>query len=93
MGACHALELGFVFGTHDTMQMFCGSGPEADALARDMQDAWLAFARTGDPGWPAYDEARRSTMVFDAKSEVHSAPYDAERQALAALSDDALGTL
>ena len=31
---------------------FTGSGPDADALAERMMDAWLAFARTGDPSTP-----------------------------------------
>ena len=97
LGACHALELGFVFGTHKAMQQFNGGGPEADALGLAMQDAWVAFARSGDPStaklrWPAYDEGRRATMVFDATSGVQDAPYEAERLAVAALGEDALGT-
>ena len=46
-GACHALEMGFVFGTHD--DFFCGTGPAADELSRCIQEAWTAFARTGRP--------------------------------------------
>ena len=97
LGACHALELGFVFGTHKMMEQFCGSGPEADALAHAMQDAWVAFDRSGDPStpalaWPAYDETRRATMFFDATSAVQDAPYEAERLALATLGEAALGT-
>jgi para-nitrobenzyl esterase len=30
-----------------------------------MQAAWTAFARDGEPGWPAYDDGRRLTRVFD----------------------------
>jgi carboxylesterase type B len=99
LGACHALELGFVFGTYKVagLEAFCGSGPEADALARAMQDSWLAFARTGDPSaalvWPTYDAVRRATMVFDGTSCVGDAPYEAERVALASLPDSAIGTL
>ena len=45
-----------------------------------MSDAWIAFARTGNPkrtalpDWPAYDLARRATMVFDATSRVVDDP-------------------
>jgi para-nitrobenzyl esterase len=83
-GACHGLEIGFVFGNYD--DMFCGSGPDADNLAKCMQDAWLAFARTGDPScesigkWPVYG-SKRMTMILDKKCHVEMAPYEEERQA------------
>jgi para-nitrobenzyl esterase len=81
LGSCHALELPFVFGTLDLpgLDRFAGSGPAAHALSARMMDAWLAFARTGDPGWPAYDSSRRATMVFGAESKVEDAPLDEER--------------
>src|SRR5204862_1095820 len=45
LGACHALEIPFVFGQLDApgMAVFAGSGPEAAELSRNMQEAWLAF--------------------------------------------------
>src|ERR1700723_1325920 len=72
LGSCHALELGFVFGTNHLagMRRFAGEGPAAEKLATEMQDTWLAFARSGDPScvsvgdWPGYNEARRATMLF-----------------------------
>jgi para-nitrobenzyl esterase len=89
LGSCHALELPFMWGTLDapTMDRFAGSGPDAEALSRTMMDAWLAFARGGDPGhrelpaWPRYDTERRPTLVFDRKSELAHAPLDLERAA------------
>jgi para-nitrobenzyl esterase len=84
MGACHALELGFVFGTYDAQ--FCGQGKEADEFSARIQDAWLAFARTGNPScqslgeWPDYGEKRR-TMLLGSECRVVDAPYDEERQA------------
>ena len=47
LGACHALEIGFVFGKYDAT--FCGTGPDADKLARCMQDAWLALPVPATP--------------------------------------------
>jgi para-nitrobenzyl esterase len=82
LGACHALEVGFVFGNHDAS--FGGSGPAADKLSREMQDAWLSFARTGNPSckslgnWPQYCEGR-SSMIFDSNSRVERAAYEEER--------------
>ncbi|NRA01727.1 MAG: carboxylesterase/lipase family protein [Myxococcales bacterium] len=86
LGACHAIELGFVFGTIDSAgaREFSGAGPAADALERNTQDAWLAFARTGDPShetlgkWPAYGEARH-TMLLGESCGVEEAPFEAER--------------
>jgi para-nitrobenzyl esterase len=84
LGACHALEIGFVFGKYD--DTFCGTGPDADKLARCMQDAWLAFARTGDPScecigkWPVYGK-QRMTMILDKECRMEAAPYEEERRA------------
>ena len=83
LGACHALELGFVFGTYE--QNFCGKGPAADTLARKIQDGWVAFARNGDPSceslgtWPTYRE-RRETMILGETCHLEEAPYDEERR-------------
>jgi para-nitrobenzyl esterase len=86
-GACHALELPFVFGTlgHPLLRPFTGRGPQAAALAERMQDAWIAFARTGRPGhaglgdWPAYDPNARRTMILDRCCRVETAPREPER--------------
>jgi para-nitrobenzyl esterase len=87
LGACHALELPFVFGTLDapTQDRFAGTGPDIERLSENMMDAWLAFARTGDPGhpgigaWDDYERERRQTMIFGRESHLESAPFDAER--------------
>ena len=82
LGACHALEIGFVFGNFD--DSFCGSGPDAEELSRKIQDAWFAFARNGDPGceslgkWEPYC-GDRATMIFDRECRVENAPYEEER--------------
>ncbi len=87
LGSCHALDLPFVFGTleHRLMRPLVGRGPAASALAARMQDAWVAFARTGRPAhpgledWPAYERTRRRTMILDAHCRVESAPREPER--------------
>jgi para-nitrobenzyl esterase len=87
LGACHALELPFVFGRLDLpgIEAFAGEGPGAERLAGTVMDAWLAFARSGDPStpglpWPAFDPAHRRTMVLDAVCRVEERPHEAERQ-------------
>jgi len=64
LGACHGLELPFVFDTLATATGPDGLlGPRADdppqALADRMRDAWVAFARDGDPGWPSGPDPHR----------------------------------
>ena len=84
LGACHALELGFMFGIFRVKGAapFFGSGPEAETLANAMMDAWVAFAKTGDPGWAPYDAASRATMIFgDGGPHVVNAPAEARRKA------------
>ena len=84
VGACHAMEIGFVFGRLDPN--FCGAGPQAEKLSSQMQDAWLTFARTGSPScetlgeWPPYFPGRR-TMVLSGDSHVEPSVYEEERQA------------
>lgn len=66
--AAHALELGFVFDRLDDPEAERMAGADAPrALAAEMSAAWIAFVKTGDPGWPAYG-ATRQTRLFDTTS-------------------------
>ena len=87
LGACHGIEIPFVFGTigrtgDDRMS---GSGEDAELLSHQMMDAWIAFARHGDPShdgigrWPAYERSGRHTMVFGRECGVQAAPFEEER--------------
>ncbi|MYY09702.1 carboxylesterase family protein [Streptomyces sp. SID4919] len=59
LGACHALELGFVFDTLGRPGTDALTGPDApQELADAMHAAWVRFAATGDPGWRAWDGSR-----------------------------------
>jgi para-nitrobenzyl esterase len=79
LGACHALEIPFVFDTlgSGTGQLWGSDPPQR--LADAMHAAWAAFATGGDPGWPRYDPGRRATMRFDTTPEVVDDPRAAER--------------
>jgi len=83
-GSCHALELPFVFDTLDLgpRQMLGGllGATPPQALADSMHAAWVAFATTGDPGWPQYGASRRATMIFDVASHVEDDPRGFERR-------------
>ncbi|MFQ5668194.1 MAG: carboxylesterase/lipase family protein, partial [Candidatus Binatia bacterium] len=88
LGACHALEVPFVFNTlgDPMIARFAGSGPAADTLAERLQDAWIYFGHAGNPAhpglsrWPAYDEARRTTMILGAECGLQDAPLEEERR-------------
>jgi para-nitrobenzyl esterase len=87
LGACHAIDLALMFGTLELegMHVLSGAGPEAQALAHRIQDAWGAFARTGDPShaglppWPRFDARQRATMILDRSCHVLEGPSAQER--------------
>jgi len=58
-GSCHGIDIPFTFGNFvDGWDAFAGVDDDARALSRSIRAAWAAFARTGEPGWPAYPGAR-----------------------------------
>ena len=89
LGACHGIDMPFVLGAAGTKaaELFAGSGPDVDRLTKAMMNAWLAFARTGDPNhedlplWTCYDEEQRPTMVFDRQCALTDDPLGQERRA------------
>ncbi|MET9360842.1 carboxylesterase family protein [Streptomyces sp. NPDC006632] len=71
LGACHASELAYVFDRLDDPAYAPMVGPRPpQSLADAMHGAWVAFAKTGDPGWAPYDLERRATQVFDTDPSV-----------------------
>lgn len=91
MMAHHALEITFAFDNVVKVPAMSGGGERAAALADRMSDAWIAFARNGDPNvpklprWPAYDPAARSTMVLDDEPRVIDDPHSGARRLWATL--------
>jgi para-nitrobenzyl esterase len=81
LGACHAIDIPFVFDRMD-LAAFVGDQPPVD-LSREIHGAWVRFAKTGDPNggdlpsWPRHDPATRPTMDFDTSIRVVLDP-DAE---------------
>ncbi|OLE35283.1 MAG: carboxylesterase [Ktedonobacter sp. 13_1_20CM_3_54_15] len=80
LGACHGLELPFVFDNLDKegFEGLVGSNPPQQ-VADAMHASWVAFATNGNPGWPQFDLKRRATMRFDTTSELVEDPLPAER--------------
>ncbi|MDQ0466864.1 para-nitrobenzyl esterase [Caulobacter ginsengisoli] len=82
-GAPHTLDIPLVFGTLDAPGSITGTAADARAVSQAMQDAFLAFARGGDPGWAPYSLPRRQTMVFNTVSALADDPRGAERRLFA----------
>lgn len=72
--AAHTDDIGLAFGTS------AHRSPAHAAMSRVMMTAFVRFARTGAPGWPAYDLQSRLTMIFDRDSRVVSDPRRWERE-------------
>lgn len=84
LGACHGLDVPLVFGVFDgglgAMLFGPEPSPEALALSSWWRRAWTSFAANGDPGWPEYDLARRSTCVIDVEPTIAAYPEEISRQ-------------
>ncbi|HLZ75668.1 carboxylesterase/lipase family protein [Phenylobacterium sp.] len=78
----HAIEIPLVFDNVEKARNFVGRGDEPQVVADQMSTAWLAFAKTGDPGWPAYDAKTRATMLFGLESRVVNDPLPGVRAVL-----------
>ena len=84
----HTIEIPFAFDNIKAATRLTGGGAEAMALADKVSDAWIAFARTGNPNtpklprWTAYNSADRPTMVFNTKSAVVNDPIREQRLAI-----------
>ncbi|MEU8574155.1 carboxylesterase/lipase family protein [Streptomyces asoensis] len=70
LGACHALELGFVFDTGETAESakLAGGGAPQE-LADAMHGAWTRFVTTGDPGWEAWGATHPVRMFGEPGAE------------------------
>jgi para-nitrobenzyl esterase len=87
--AFHCAEIAFVFDNTDRCETMTGGGAEARTLAGKMCDAWIQFARTGNPNhpqlpnWPAFSAEAIATMIFDRPPRVEMNPDGAEQASVA----------
>jgi len=87
--AFHCAELPFVFFNSDRCDTMTGGGVAARALAGRVADAWIQFARTGDPNhpglprWTPFERAGAPTLLFDDPTRLELGPDRAELASLA----------
>ena len=88
-GAPHTLDIPLVFGTLTAKGSITGTAEDARAVSRAMQDALIAFARTGRPDhpgippWEPYRLGPRETMIFDVPPRMADDPRGKERELFA----------
>lgn len=82
----HTLDLPFVFDNVAAGARLVGPPTSATAaMADQMADRWIAFARTGDPNnprlpaWREYEFEQRATMIFDVPPRLENDPWREER--------------
>ncbi|GAA3002683.1 carboxylesterase family protein [Streptomyces drozdowiczii] len=79
LGACHGLEIGFVFDTLRGPDAVALAGYDApQELADSMHAAWVRFATHGDPGWPGWDASRPVMRFGPGAAALVRAPRDDE---------------
>ncbi len=83
LGACHGLDIPFAFDNlaRPGVELFTGDGLDRQPVADTFARALIELAHNGEPGWPAYDTATRTTMVIG----VPSGPVDDPEPDLRAL--------
>jgi para-nitrobenzyl esterase len=87
--AFHCSEIAFVFNNTDRCENMTGGGENARALGAKVSDAWIHFARTGDPShpgiprWAAFSAETVPTMIFDNKIEMALNPDGGEQKSIA----------
>jgi para-nitrobenzyl esterase len=88
LGACHALEIPFVFGNlgEKERKIYPKRSAETDALSGKMMESWTSFARSGNPSypnissWAPYDQKERNTMIFGSEVKLSQDPLGQERK-------------
>ncbi len=82
LGACHALELPFVFDTLGVLSEGVGpaflEGPQE--LADEMHSSWVAFIKNLDPGWDSYSTDDRTVRIFGGDARIEKDPRGETRE-------------
>jgi para-nitrobenzyl esterase len=88
-GAMHTMDIPLVFDNIAQPGSLTGAGTAAQKVADRMSDAFIAFARSGDPNiaglpqWRPYELSSRATMLFDVEPRLADDPRGGERRLFA----------
>lgn len=82
-GAPHTLDIPLVFGNLEASPFIGERTAQGEEMSRTIMDAFIRFARTGNPGWAPYTLPQRSTMIFDQTLRIENDPRQAERELFA----------
>lgn len=82
LGAAHAADMPFAFGTLDApgATLLTGDSPERAMVSESMMNRWIDFARSGDLDWPPYKPDNRQVFVFDRVSSTVVDPQPKTRE-------------
>lgn len=86
--AFHCSEIAFAFDNTDPCENMTGGGEDARGLAAKVSEAWIHFARTGNPShpgipkWTAFSPETVPTMIFDNKTELKNNPDGGEQNSI-----------
>ncbi len=71
LGACHAVDLPFVFDTiaREDFRPLIGDTP-SQAVADTLHGTWVTFITDGDPGWAPYTPHTRTTALLTDEVQV-----------------------
>ena len=79
-GACHAVEIPFVFDTATRPELRPLLGDvSSSAVADRTHRVWVDFITSGNPGWARYDTARRTTGLLSDTVSAADDPAGDER--------------
>ena len=88
-GAPHTLDIPLVFDNIDKQGSLTGTSADAQKIADQMSETFIAFAKTGDPNtraipkWEPYQLPRRQTLLFDTQSRLSDDLRGKERELFA----------
>jgi len=87
--AFHCAEIAFAFDNTDRCEDMTGGGVDARALAAKVSEAWIHFARAGNPNhpgiphWAEFTPDSVPTIIFDNNTEVVNNPDGGEQASIA----------
>jgi len=88
LGAIHASELAYVFGTipkpgplNRRQAIWLGGRTSARKVSQRVQSLWTAFANSGVASWPQYGPHDRETLIIAKRDRVECDPHRTQRLA------------